>query len=445
MGVIMQAFYWDCPKDQRQEFQWWPLVRQKVAGLRQAGFTALWLPPACKAASVVSMGYDPYDYYDLGEFNQKGGTATWFGSKVDLLALLAEAHAQGMQVYADVVLNHNSGGEAEVNPMTGQSGWTFFQPASGLFARDWRCFHPCEYESWDGWTGGTCGDMPDLCHRAPDVYSAVVQYARWLIEKIGFDGFRFDMVKGYGAWVVGSLQEVRYRRVGDQYFKPFGVGEFWDSDVSIRNWLSSINDSSDNPVSAFDFDLRYRLRDLCDQGGFSLRTLAAPGTLMGDCPAQAVTFVENHDVARGDPVVNDKLLAYAFILTHEGYPCVFWPDYFNYGLALPGTRNGIAALVDVHEKLAGGPTEVLYVDDNLYVMQRGGAGVQSGLVLVLNNRGNTWNGTRARTRWPNARFTPAAWWSHGGQASPAAVVSDGAGWADLWAPPRGYAVYAPGG
>ena len=41
---------------------------------------------------------------------------------------------------------------------------------------------------------------------------------------------------------------------------------------------------------------------------------------MWDRPAQAVTFVENHDVVRDSPIINDKLLGYAFILTHEGYP-----------------------------------------------------------------------------------------------------------------------------
>ena len=58
--------------------------------------------------------------------------------------------------------------------------------------------------------------------------------------------------------------------------------------------------------------------------------------LLWDRPRDAVTFVENHDVVRNDPVVNDKLLAYAFILTHEGYPCVFWQDYFNWNLAQEG-------------------------------------------------------------------------------------------------------------
>ena len=62
---------------------------------------------------------------------------------------------------------------------------------------------------------------------------------------------------------------------------------------------------------------------------------AEPGVLMWGRPEQAVTFVENHDVVRDSPIINDKLLAYAFILTHEGYPCVFWQDYFNWNLAQP--------------------------------------------------------------------------------------------------------------
>ena len=28
------------------------------------------------------MGYDPYDFFDLGEFDQKGSVATWFGTQI---------------------------------------------------------------------------------------------------------------------------------------------------------------------------------------------------------------------------------------------------------------------------------------------------------------------------------------------------------------------------
>src|SRR5262249_12988239 len=137
MGVIMQSFYWDCPRNEGQEGSWWTFLSGKITDLANVGFTALWLPPASKAAEVQSMGYDPYDYYDLGDFNQKGGTKTWFGNKIELVNLIAKVHSAGMQAYADVVINHNSGGDAtEQNPIDGKTRWTKFTPASGIFPRN---------------------------------------------------------------------------------------------------------------------------------------------------------------------------------------------------------------------------------------------------------------------------------------------------------------------
>ena len=438
MGVMLQAFYWDCPTHEGGEGAWWNYLNSRLPEIAQAGFTSLWLPPANKAAEWNSMGYDPYDYFDLGEFDQKGAIPTWFGTKDDLLTLIQSAHKLNLQVYADLVFNHNSGGdEQELNPLDQQMRWTKFSPKSNRFPRNWECFHPCRYESWDG---VTFGDMPDLCHRNPDVYAALIEHARWLIEAIGFDGYRFDMVKGYGGWMVRSIMEMRMVR-SNVGMKPFGVGECWDSDRTIDVWLDEANNWSDNPVCAFDFPLRWRLQKLCDEYGYSLHNLAEPGVLLWDRPAQAVTFVENHDVARSSPIVNDKLLAYAFILTHEGYPCVFWQDYFNYKLALPGTPNGIEALVQAHEHYAGGATQILYVDDNLYVMQRTGAGSQPGLILVLNNGAFAF-GIAVKSQWNNTRLRPIAWWGKGYAGTPADQWSDDSGTASLWAPSRGYAIYA---
>ncbi len=114
MGVMLQAFYWDCPREDQKEYKWWNTIRAQVPSLAKVGFTALWLPPVHKAANLggPSMGYDPYDYYDLGEFDQKGSLPTWFGSRRELLALIADAHRNSMSVIADVVINHNSGADA---------------------------------------------------------------------------------------------------------------------------------------------------------------------------------------------------------------------------------------------------------------------------------------------------------------------------------------------
>jgi len=438
MGVMMQAFYWNCPEIETKPFEWWKYLKGEIPKLAAAGFTALWLPPANKAAGNVSMGYDPYDYFDLGEFDQKGSVATWFGMKTDLVSLIASAHGAGMQVYADFVIDHCSGADAEeVSPIDGVSRWTKFQPKSGKFLRDATSFHPSVYETWDN---GTFGGMPDLCHRNPDVYTAILECAEWMVNTIGFDGFRFDFVKGYGPWMVRAIQELRGLH-GNTAFKPFSVGECWDNSRTIEDWLNEANAWSDNPVNAFDFPLRYRLRDLCQTFGYSLRQLTAPGTVLTDQAAQAVTFVENHDVVRNDPIVTDKMLAYAYILTHQGYPCVFWQDYYTWGLALPGEVSGINALIRVHEDHAGGATQILYCDDDLYIMQRTGWQDQHGLVFVLNNRGS-WSGAAVRTQWPSTNFAPVAWRGHDlGQPVPKRTGPDGS--VDFWAPPRGYTVYLP--
>ena len=115
-------------------------------------------------------------------------------------------------------------------------------------------------------------------------------------------------------------------------------------------------------------------------------------------------------------IVNHKLMAYSFIMVHEGYPCVFWHDYFNYGLGRPGSPNGIDALVAAHHNHAGGDSQILHADPDLYVMQRVGwkdeSVDQPGLIYVLNNLGNQWSGTSVRTKWANQKFVPIAWDGH---------------------------------
>ncbi len=443
MGVIMQAFYWDCPKLEKKEFTWWNLLKEKTAALSKVGFTALWLPPASKAANIggISMGYDPYDYYDLGSIDQKGSVKTWFGSAEELDLLIKEAHHNGLQVYADLVLNHTNGAdEEEVNEFDGKKRWTKYNPGSNKFVRDWRCYHPSYYERWDDLV---FEEMPDLCHRNPYVYAELMEYARWLIEDIGFDGLRYDFVKGYGTWIITAILERLYKKDGATNFSPFGVGEYWDSDTGIAQWLKETNSFTSNPVTAFDFPLRGRLKQLCDEYGFSLKTLMEKGTLITDGLAlQAVTFVENHDIIRTDPIVNDKLLAYAYILTHEGFPCVFWQDYFNWDLAKENTPNGIAALVKAHETYAGGETDILYCDDDLYIMQRQGNPTQAGLVMVLNNSAR-WEGREVITQWASSKFIPVAWRGRDNTDTPEEKWTNGHAAADFWAPPRGYVVYVP--
>ena len=143
-------------------------------------------------------------------------------------------------------------------------------PKSGRFPRDWNCFHPSRYEVT--LEGELFAGFPHLCHRNPLVYTSMLEYAQLIIEELGFDGFRFDFVKGYGAWIVSAIAKYRYVKDGKE-FSPFVVGEYWEDGESIEEWLTKVNSFSDNQVAAFDFPLRYQLKDVCDKFHYDLRKL----------------------------------------------------------------------------------------------------------------------------------------------------------------------------
>jgi alpha-amylase len=244
--------------------------------------------------------------------------------------------------------------------------------------------------------------------------------------------------------MLGTIAKYRYVKDGKD-FSPFVVGEYWEDGESIEHWLTKVNGFSDNQVAAFDFPLRYQLKDVCDTFHYDLRKLTRDGAVVADRPRKAVTFVDNHDMG-GNTIVNDKMLAYSYILVHEGYPSVFWYDYYNNGLARTGTPHGIDALIAAHHRHAGGGSQILHVDPDLYIMQRSGFCDdnvrQSGLIYVLNNLGDKWSGATVKTQWKNQKFVPVAWDGHD-TAAPNERTTNAEGSSEFPAPPRGYVVYAP--
>lgn len=101
---MLEAFEWNVPADQ----QHWQRLQRQLSALKATGVDNLWLPPGCKASSPDCNGYDIYDLYDLGEFDQKGGWSTKWGSKEELIALSIKAKEVGVGLYWDAVLNHKA-------------------------------------------------------------------------------------------------------------------------------------------------------------------------------------------------------------------------------------------------------------------------------------------------------------------------------------------------
>ena len=113
----------------------------------------------------------------------------------------------GIGLYADMVINHNSGAdEEEVNePRRPEALDQVHSRQAAASLATGTASIPSRYEQVM-MEGENFAGFPHLCHRNPlSSYTAMFDYARMLIEELGFDGFRFDFVKGFGAWIIGVI------------------------------------------------------------------------------------------------------------------------------------------------------------------------------------------------------------------------------------------------
>lgn len=96
-NTMLQAFEWYVPDDKKH----WTRLEGQIPQLKAAGIDNMWIPPGCKASSPSGNGYDIYDLYDLGEFDQKGGKSTKWGTKEDLVKMVKKANEVGLGIYWD--------------------------------------------------------------------------------------------------------------------------------------------------------------------------------------------------------------------------------------------------------------------------------------------------------------------------------------------------------
>jgi glycosidase len=84
----------------------WQEVNEKIPEIAEAGYTSLWLPPPTKGGGELSIGYDLFDPFDLGDKDQRGTVRTRYGTKEELQRMVATAHRFGLRVYFDNIMNH---------------------------------------------------------------------------------------------------------------------------------------------------------------------------------------------------------------------------------------------------------------------------------------------------------------------------------------------------
>ena len=119
--------------------------------------------------------------------------------------------------------------------------------------------------------------------------------------------------------------------------------------------------------------LRGLLKQMCDQNGKFRYAPFRTGGLAGRDALHAVTFVENHDTdhEKGNQIVKGKMLAYAYILTCEGLPTVFYRDYSMDG-GCYHLKPLLDKLIAIHETLASGATQTRWKDEDVFAYERMG-------------------------------------------------------------------------
>lgn len=358
--IVLQAFHWRA-KNNGQHGAWYDLIASKAQDLKEAGITLVWFPPPSKTMRydldeygdwASANGYVPMDYYDLGEHRQwvqdgwpknheahndmdgkwyqHAGTETLWGSRAELETAIQTLKQKNIKSIADIVLNHRGPRQANKDGERISWGDDAGRVASGRMV--WGHYNdsdPQEITTPDGGSGGQddggSAFGPNIAHQNPVAKSQLKQWMLWLKNEIGFDGWRYDYVKGFAA---RHIQDYN-----DHTNAYWSVGEFWDDDVDrISAWIDGTHTDDAHRCSAFDFPTKGILTNHFGNHDYSVLQ-SLPG-LMGRRPDKAVTFLDNHDThpPHHDPKQfpdNRLLEGYAYILTHPGTPCIYWQHFYD--------------------------------------------------------------------------------------------------------------------
>lgn len=331
--VILQGFCWNSftTSDLGGSTKWSELKNQ-VQEI-SASFNMIWLPPSSLAegGGTRNMGYHPREWS-----NQN---SSW-GTVAELKSLIQTFHQNNCKVLADIVINHRAGKSSWNNFMTDNygSGYNTYQLEYTHICKDdeaktngYLVGNNYDY-NWNvaGDLWGGYAAARDLDHSQQYVRDAIKEYMQFLKNDIGYDGWRYDMTKGY---------DPKYtKEYNDAAGAYFSVGEYWQGEYNRpAAWVMNAKYSS----TTFDFLNKYAIQSWNGGTNFLALTqadgegiLRPKGLIQTPAMRQyAVTFVDNHDTAppHSNPqnYTGDISKAYAYLLSNPGIPCVFWQHWIT--------------------------------------------------------------------------------------------------------------------
>lgn len=381
--AILHAFDWNYSD-----------VSAKATEIKSLGYKAVLVAPPLKSNSANSAWWQRYQPQDIRVIDHARGNKQTFQTMVNAL------NAQGVAVYADIVLNHMANerngatdfpGSGAINTYNSNTTYwnnqkLFGDLTQGLFGGyDFNSAN-CISDYNDVWQVqnwrlcGGAGDtgLPDL---NPNSW-VVTQQRNYLtaLKNMGVKGFRVDAAKHMTAYHMNQIFTSTIKTnmyVFGEIITGGGAGNL-DNDRFLSPYLR------DTDHKAYDFPLFHSIRNAFGFGG-SMSSLVNPQAV-GQAIDQfrAVTFTINHDIPLNGGFrswimdATDEKLAYAYIMGRDGGKPLIFSD-------TTGTDSNrwvnaykaphIAAMLKFHNKVQGQGMEVLAHNSCAILFRRGEEGV----------------------------------------------------------------------
>lgn len=300
--------------------------------IRDMGFTALWItPPVMQPPGRYvnsSRTYDAAGYH---------GYWAWDFSKIDphlesegatYRHLIEAAHAKGMKVVQDVVLNHGHGGDTHP-----EVKW--HSERGAVHGAGLRYDYYADGEDWFNRKGPAIADLLDLNDRNPRVLKWFVDIYR-AYQTMGVDAFRLDTL----VWMNNDFWRDFTSAMHASKKDFFIFGEAWTRDDFVM--LSSYTrladgDPMNSGMSVLDMPLSAMgtwgpLEEVFKGGDYAVADRVLALDAFYKDPTYLVTFLDNHDKPRfngaegaGTPAsVEQYIDALNFYFTVRGIPCVYY-------------------------------------------------------------------------------------------------------------------------